>query len=142
MDPIKTCTTRPAPVIASLILVLAAMNAVADPRAHAQWCFDPSTDNRLVDQPMDRGSCAALLVAGAALAYFSGNDELASLIVSSRQNDWARKAASISCIGGDIGNQMAIRLIQACQCHNPGAQSEIENNQTEVLEVLRSNGGC
>jgi hypothetical protein len=116
--------------------------AHADPVRHTDWCFESQTNNRLVDQPMDKGNCAALLAAGAAASYFSGNAQLGSLVLSSRQNEWANAAATLACTPGAMNNQYAIRLIQACQCHNTGAQNEIENNQDVVISTLRKHGGC
>lgn len=116
--------------------------AFADPVEHTNWCFQDDTSNRLIDQPMDRGNCAALLAGGAAVAYFSNNQEVASLVLSSRQYDWADRAAQLSCSRDPVSEQIAVRLIQACQCHNTGAQQEIEDNQTDVLQALRAHGGC
>lgn len=123
-------------------LSLSTSVAIADPVEHTNWCFQDDTSNRLIDQPMDRGNCAALLAGGAAVAYFSNNQEAASLVLSSRQYDWADRAAQLSCRKDPVNEQIAIRLIQACQCHNTDAQQEIENNQTEVLQTLRTQGGC
>ena len=106
-----------------------------------QFCLKESSTNRLIDQPMDRGNCSALLVAGAAAAYFSGNEELGMLLITSNQRQWALNAIKLSCIGGDIANQAAIRLIQACNCHDPSSQQAIENNQWEALQVLKIRSG-
>ncbi len=129
---------RSAPSIPSGSSRTTAGQAVQD----TNWCFQDDTDNRLLDQPLDRGNCAALLVGGALVAYFSGNGEVASFVLSTRQNEWADSAVAFACSGGTTNNQIAVRLIQACQCHNTGAQKAVESNQTEVLRALRARGGC
>lgn len=91
---------------------------------------------------MNRGVCLALMTGGLATVWFGADPAVVSLLFNSRQNDWARAASKLACDRGQLADQFAVRLIQASQCHNGGAVNEIEHNQAEVLQALRSKGGC
>lgn len=130
-------------MILSLILILFyPITSFADATDHARWCFNEKTNSKLFEKPMDRGTCRALLQGGLLASYFSGDPSISNLVLNKRENELARHAASFACRRNVKDDQIAIRLIQVCQCHNTGAQREIENDQSRVLEVLRQIGGC
>lgn len=114
----------------------------ATPERHTDWCFWDSTNNRLADQPMDRGICAALLTGGLAASYFSGNPAILNMVLYQRQNEWSRQAVPLACSHLPQNEAMAISLIAACHCHNDRDIRDIKNGAPQVLARLRAIGNC
>lgn len=107
-----------------------------------QFCLKPTSTRSLIQMPIDKPHCAALQT-GVALATYFGyiDDETLATILVGHQRTWALAAIKLACLQGDIGRQPAIRLIQACNCENGRAIDIIENNQDEVIRVLKVRSG-
>jgi chloramphenicol 3-O-phosphotransferase len=115
-------------------------DAAADPEwmDHASWCLKPDGATRtLAEQPVTAGNCAQFQAGALLTSYFSGNSTAVALATSETQYGLGVAAADFACHRDVISDQIAIRLLQVCQCHNIGAQTSIENNQQEVLAWLR-----
>ncbi|WP_157138727.1 hypothetical protein [Asticcacaulis biprosthecium] len=115
-----------------------AMPCAADPVRHVDWLFEPQTDNKLFDNPANKGNCGAYMFAGLLGAAFSEDPKVAAFVLTYRQNDWARLAADFSKVPGTHNNDIAINLLLVGQCHNTEAQNEIVNNKNAVLAHLKN----
>lgn len=103
---------------------------------HASFCLKPGSANSRVDQKVGQGNCAAWLVGGALAGYLSGRSRVAASVLSQTEYGIGLLAAQLACEGNPDSNQVAIRLLTVCQCHNTDAQDKIDSNQTEAIEWL------
>ena len=124
----------------TLILLCYASGASAkDPEwmDHASWCLKPGGATRtLAQQPSQDGNCGQIQAAVLAVSYFSGNKAAMTIATTQTQYQMGVAAAGFACKAPT--EQVAIRLLQVCQCHNIAATKSIENNQTEVISFLKS----
>jgi hypothetical protein len=105
---------------------------------HASWCLKPSGANRtLMEQSPTAGKCGALQAGILTAAWFGADEHALAVAMNLNQYQMGVYAADAACRRDPLSDQIAIRLLQVCQCHNDTAQSSIENNQTEVLDWLR-----
>jgi len=121
------------------VSLFSAATAHADPEwmDHASWCLKPGGATRtLMQQPSQDGNCGALQAGVLLAAYFSGNSAALNIARTQSQYDMGTSAAAFAC--SPATEQVAIRLLQVCQCHNIAATKSIENNQTEVINWLKS----
>jgi hypothetical protein len=133
---VKNLSLKLALLVASLFFAAAA-NADPEWMDHASWCLKPAGATRtLMQQPSQDGNCGALQAGVLLATYFSGNDGALDIASTHNQYDMGTSAAAFAC--SPATEQIAIRLLQVCQCHNIAATKSIENNQTEVIDWLKS----
>ena len=125
---------------AFLTFILGMANTYAkDPEwlDHASWCLKPGGATRtLMQQPSQDGNCGKLQVGVLLATYFSGNGAALNIARTQTQYKMGTTAAAFAC--SSATEQVAIRLLQVCQCHNIAATKSIENNQTEVINWLKT----
>ena len=103
---------------------------------HASWCLKKEEATRtLAQQPSQDGNCGALQAGVLVATWFSGNSDALKIATTQTQYDMGTAAAAFACVPAT--KQVAIRLLQVCQCHNIAATKSIENNQTEVINWLK-----
>jgi len=102
------------------------------------WCFDPYKKQSLRElaAPLDRTICQGILIGSFYLP------QITAAFLAGTQSDWANTAATYSCAADHNSQQIAIGLIAACQCHNPGVVNKIKNDHVTVIHALRRRGGC
>jgi len=109
------------------------------------FCYDPSANRRITDQ-LTQGNCAAISAAGIAGIVGKAPPEVVGNVFAMRQSELGPFAAEFAChrkgIDANISDQIAVRLIQVCQCHNSGAVGFVENNQNYIRAALGRRGGC
>lgn len=126
-------------LVLTFMALLATATAYADPEwmDHASWCLKPAGATRtLLQQPSQDGNCGALQAGVLLATYFTGNNAALVVARTKTQYGMGTSAAALAC--SPVTEQVAIRLLQVCQCHNIAATKSIENNQTEVIEFLKS----
>ncbi len=130
--------TRFAPFALGAALFMTADLVAAQGLGDVQWCFWPKTNNRIFDEPMDKGYCAWVAAGSAVGVWFS--PEVGAYVLNKRQNEWSRDAAALACSPPGVHQQYAVGLIAACQCHNQAAADWVLNNPSAVLNELRRIG--
>lgn len=129
--------------IALLSIATTTFAGEAEAVRDTNWCFQGDTSDTLTDQAGRSGTCAALLTGGLAAAWFGAIDPgIIGSVLTEPQNRLAERAADASCMKNGATDQVAVRLIQVCNCHNDAAVTNIEHNQTQVIQTLRQRRGC
>ncbi len=125
--------------IAALALggILASTSALAQTPVviHSMFCVQANSNSTLADKA-GQGTCGALLAGALLASYFSENPEIASWALTATEKQDGKLAADFACKRNSASNQVAIRLLQVCQCHNSEAKDVIENNQNDAVKQL------
>lgn len=102
---------------------------------HSMWCLQADSNSTLTDKS-GQGICGALLTGALLASYFSDNPEIATWALTATEKQDGKLAADFACKKDAASNQVAIRLLQVCQCHNSEARDVIEKNQNEAVKQL------
>ena len=103
---------------------------------HSMWCLQANSNSVVTQKPLDRGTCGAIIAGSLLASYFADDPEIARQALTKTEKELGKMAAQQACYRNSASNQIAIRLLQVCQCHNPTAIDVIENNQTEAVTQL------
>lgn len=104
---------------------------------NTMFCVQPGSANSRIDQKIGQGNCAGWLAGGALAGYLSGRGDIAAAVLSKNEYEIGVMAAQYACQKNPVSDQIAVRLINVCQCHNLGAQNLIDSNQSEAVGQLR-----
>jgi hypothetical protein len=126
------------PLVAFLAMSAGSVAGATTIDDHINWCLRHA-DQNMTQQPWDRVWCNK---ARALNYWFMSATGSPINLDTTRQPEWGRASLKFACMGGDIADQAAIRLMQACHCHNDYVAEWIENNQDQTREAMRDIAGC